>query len=255
MMNNPLCAALMIRARITGLITRFDLNNAIVRVGSFVDGRYDCYHEEQCVRVKQVNLLFACERCCVIKRLTAIRTVCSPDIFLCDACVFAEMSRIDVHDDIMHTADAMFSRPTQLFHILTNHGTDAINLYSIMVDFFEHIMCGYTEENFYIEPLLFLGDGEVKLSSDVATHILTENEQALQAHKVSDIARLVKIEHDPVVVTFVDSKKKFALEYWGFKPIDGSDGHHLGGLLPLALSNVIRVDMLWCSVYVRHITQ
>lgn len=245
----------MSRARISGLNNRSELNDVVVRVESCVGTRFKCFHGDVCLGVKKENLVFACVECGVIKWRTAVKTVCASDLLLCEACSFTKVSRSNfIRADIDQAVDITFNRPVDTFTMLTTHGTEDIHLRKIMTCFYEQIMCGYAEENFYIEPLLFLGENqeEVKFSSDMALHILTDSEQSKQASRIRDVAVFERIQHEPVTVTFERSRKKFSLEYWGFRNVDGSDGHHLGGLLPLALSNVMRFDMLWCSVYVRH---
>jgi len=245
----------MNRARISGLHNRSELNDVVVRVESCVGTMFKCFHGDVCLGVKKENLVFACVECCVIKTITAVETVFAPDLLLCESCTFAKVSKSDlIRGDIDQAVDMTFNRPIDTFTMLTSHGSEDINLRKIMTCFYEQIMCGYAEADFYIEPLLFLGEGEeeVKFSSDLALHILTDSEQVNQASRIQDVAVFERIQHEPVTVTFERSRKKFALEYWGFRNVDGSDGHHLGGLLPLALSNVMRFDMLWCSVYVRH---
>ena len=232
------------------------MNDVVVHVESRVGSRFKCFYGgSRLVSVKKENLIFACDECYTIQSRTAVETVCAPDLLLCEACAFAKVFRNHlVRLDIDKAVDTTFNRPLDIFKMVTIHGIEDIDLRKVMTCFYEQIMCGYAEENFYIEPLLFFGDGEeIKMFSEVAFHILTDDEQANQASRLGDVAVFESIRHAPVSVTFERSRKKFALEYWGFRKRDGSDGHHLGGLLPLALSNLLRFDMLWCSVFVRHV--
>tara|TARA_Y100000389_G_C17470494_1_gene530084 strand:+ start:1939 stop:2667 length:729 start_codon:yes stop_codon:yes gene_type:complete len=238
-------------ACITGLVNKSELNNVVVNVDTYTDGRYNCWHKGRGVRVKKENLLFTCEHC--RQNHGAIKTVCEPELFLCDVCVFIRVSKQDIQDDIIATADAFFNRPSRTFTVITNDGTEEIDLYHVMVRFFEQVMCGNAEETFYVEPLMFTeGVPVTTKASSMALHILTEREFVHQTQNLCNVVVLEKITHSPVTVTFITSGKKFALEYWGFRPIDGSDGHHLGGLFPLALSNVMCFNTLWCSVCVKH---
>jgi hypothetical protein len=240
-------------ARITGLVTRSDLNNKLVNVDNCVDGRYNCFDGDEGFRVKKDNLLFACDRCSAIKDDTAINILCRPDEFMCDACANTFVSStIDVHNDIIRTADTLFStRPVKIFHIFHNASSEAINLYEIMVRFLEQIMCGYAEENFFIEPRLFLDHfEEVKTCSEMALQMLSEKEQAQQVYNLRAVASMVRIQHEPIVISCMG--REISLEYWGFQATDGSQ-HHLGGILPLALSHKLNIGMLWCAVFVRHL--
>jgi hypothetical protein len=247
------CSTPTRRARIIGLVSRSDLNNTEVDVGDYTDGRHICMTDGKCIGVKHENMVFACDYCSAIKSQGAIRTVCVPNLLLCQTCSFATVSGKYVTNDAVHTANGLFTNRTPFFQMLSQCGYENVNLYNIVVRFLEQVMCGYAEENFYIEPLLFSANGFVSKAHEMPLHILTEREHELQAHRLRDTIVVEKITHKPITVTFAKCAKSFALEYWGCRPIDGSDGHRLGGILPLALSNVLNLNMLWCSVHVRHL--